>query len=211
MRNLPCRTASLCFAVALLGKLPAFAQDVVATPQEEERAREALRAGLDGTADWPGPFDPQSAKIWDMPPATDIAPGVYADLLKPSTEMLSVAVDGEWLPGSISQPDGAATATAPAPSPDEAAPQEAAQPPLVTATPAAPEEPAKPPLATAAPSARSEKSGKPRAAQKTHSTLRSGRASLVDKPSPQRKKPRKNTERPAPKAPSISLPGELLP
>jgi hypothetical protein len=210
MRNRPCRTASFCLAVTLLGNSPAFAQEVVATPQEEERAREALRAGLDGAADWPGPFDPQSAKIWDMPPATDIAPGLYADLLKPSTEILSGTVDGEWLPGS-SMPQQHRAATASAPAPEEAAPEEDAAPPPVTATPAAPEEPAKPPVTTATPAVRSEKSGKSRAAQKTHSTLRSGRASLVEKPSPEKKKPRKNIQRAAPKAPAVALPGELLP
>lgn len=204
MRNLPFRTASLCVVLLLFGKLAAFAQEAEPTPQEEERALEALRAGLDKNSsgdepDAPSPFDPRSAKTWDVLPAADIAPGLYADLFQPSTETLSVGAERDWLPGTgmplprTEPQEERATAAA--------SDQEIVEPPSNLAAPPAPAEPQK-------------KSGKSRTAQKTHSTLRSGRASLDTKSAPRKKlsqKQRPQTGSAASQAPAIALPGELRP
>lgn len=196
MRNVPLRTASLCVAFILLGNPSARAQNGEPTPQEEERALEALRAGLDETPPEPNPFDPHSARTWEVAPAADIAPGLYTNLFRPSAELLSATADGDWLPGSgMSDPqenpheDRAATASAPSGG-------NIGEPPSNLATPPSPPK----------------KSGKNRAARKTHSTLRSGRASLDAKsPEKPKAKPRPKTERAAPKAPAVALPGELRP
>jgi hypothetical protein len=183
MRNVP-RTAVLCLALALSGKIPAVAQEAVATPEEEERARAVLRAGLDENAVRLQPFDPRSAKMWDMPPAADIAPGLHADLFRPSTEILSLAIASDWLPGAVPQQNRAASTVAP--------PEDLAEP-SATASPPAPSE-------------------KPR--EKAHSVLRSGRASVVGKSPPEKSsapRPRKKAGPAAPKAPALTLPGELRP
>jgi hypothetical protein len=148
-----------------------------------------LRAGLDETPGTPSPFDPHSAQTWEVPPQTDIAPGLHANLFRPSTETLSGTADGDWLPGTnIPKEDRAATTSAPA------------QP-----------ETAEPPANLARPPARAQKSGKSRAAQKqSHSKLRSGRAALDSKPAPP-KKVRPKVRRTVPKTPAPSLPGELQP
>jgi hypothetical protein len=196
MRKVPHRTASLCIALILLAKQPALAQDAEPTPQEEARALEALRAGLGENPDGPSPFDPHSAKTWDLPPQADIAPGLHTNLFQPSTEILSATADGDWLPGSGMLPV-----------------KEKPQEDRATASASPDEEIAQPPSNLAAPPSSSQKSGKARAARKTHSTLRSGRASLDAKPAHEKKPEAKlrKAERAAPRAPAVALPGELQP
>lgn len=186
LRNLSCRTASVCFALALLGKVPVNAQDAVATPQEEERAREALRAGLDNSAARLPSFDRQPAGEWDIQPAVDIAPGLHANLFLPWTEIAAPAAYGDWLPGSAPWPEQDRAAVAETPAQDSAEP----------------------------PSHGPKKTPESRAARKKQPVLRSGRASLVEKTDPDKAantKPRRKPESAAPRAPVLVLPGELRP
>jgi hypothetical protein len=167
--------------------MPAPAQSAAPTPQEAQRALEALRAGLDSEPDMPSALDPHSAATWDMPAAADTAPGLNAKLFEPSTEISSVTPEGDWLPGaSMPHEQRAATAA-------EHPAEDTAEPPSNLATP--PQQP---------------KSGKSQTAGEAHSTLRSGRASLDPKPAP-RKKPRPKPAPDAPAAPALHLPGELRP
>jgi hypothetical protein len=114
MRNVLRRTAAVCCAFVLLQQAPSKAQDIAATPEELSRARDALRAGLDDASPQPSAFDPQSARIWKIEPATNIAPGRHANLFEPSTETLNVPGEGEWLADSVSTaPERAATQNTP--------------------------------------------------------------------------------------------------
>ncbi|BCJ90331.1 hypothetical protein IZ6_10660 [Terrihabitans soli] len=159
-----------------------------------ERARDALREGLDRAApeyvtDMPSPFDPRTAKNWDIDPASVTAPELTAHLFQPSTDILSVTADGEWLPGSITPKTGQTGASA-------SADPETVEPPSslpVSPTPV-------------------EKPRPERKPGKAHSVLRSGRASLVDKPAKNTDAPaRRNPDRAAAKPPALTLPGELRP
>lgn len=167
--------------------MTALAQNVVPTPQEEQRALEALRAGLDGGPDAPSPLDPHSAATWEIPAAGDTAPRLNENLFEPSTEISAVTPEGYWLPATgLSEEKRAATAS-------EHPAEDAAKP-----SP----QPAKPPHRAEA--------RKSQTAGKAHSTLRSGRASADVKPAAP-KKPRPKPAPAAPAAPTLNLPGELRP
>lgn len=171
----------------MLGNIPALAQNVAPTPLEEQRALEALRAGLDGAPDAPSPLDPHSAATWDMPPAPETAPSMNGHLFEPSTEISSVTPEGDWLPGTgLPEEQRAATAS-------EHPVEDVAKPSPKLAKPTRQLQP-----------------GKSQTVEKAHSTLRSGRASVDAKPAPA-KKPRPRPAPAAPGPPALNLPGELRP